>query len=443
MNKNKNFIHKLCYISLIIIIILCTLNIIFNAKNQLYSAIISFILFMLNVFQLKLYKKNKPLFLLYLMIFYFNFSVIFGKYVFGGTALLNNLYFQLNDYNMTMSLGINLLLLFNAIIALIIGFDINENDEVFLKINDNKKRNFFSAFILFIPLFVLIYMVIKRIDYNTTYFEYLNIIFVFAFLLFKRDKKMKIITEVIMLILCFYSFYVGERIGALQILLVDFIINYLPKLKMKNIVIFSVLGIISLTIIGVYGDLYDTNNLKKFTPKFVYSEISSRRFTSDTSISAYFPNLACIEGRKNFDINYRLTNAFKYFTLYTVLGQENYNYELPNILISRYYFHSGGGFITGYFYFWFGILGVIAISLYIGYLTKKCVKNSDNKLFYKVYLIYFISTFPRWYLYYPTSLFRGTLIFALVYLMLKMVFKIKIIKDENEYEISINNSTHL
>lgn len=426
MEKLKKVSLKKCV--LLIIILVCTINIIAKSDNNIFSTLIAFILILLNIYQLISYRKNKKLFILFLMVFYFNYSIVFGKYLFSGTSLLNNLYYQLHNYKLTMSIGINLLLLFNSIIAFVLSYsDISDEKQIYLGFEKSNTKKVMSLILFLIPLLVIIYMLINKVEKNTTYFEYLNIVFIFAFLIFKNNKMLTKFMEILMVILCIYSFYTGQRIGALQFLLSDFIINYLPKFKIKHIILFGTIGIVILTILGVYGDLRDAHNVNEFSLKRVYNEVSDRRFASDTAISAYFPSSACIETTNNnyIPIKNRLKNGLEYFTLYTLLGQGQYDYKLPTYLVLKYYFHTGGGVITGYFYFWFGIIGVILISIYLGFIIKNGI-SFKNPNFLNLYFIYMISTFPRWYLYYPTSLFRGTIIFIAIYLILKYIFKMKI-----------------
>lgn len=414
---------------------------IYSLINILYKLnfykLSSVLIIAINIYSMAKFYKNKKILMILLMLFYFNFSVIFGKYLFGGTMLLNNIYGQLVNYDLTMALSINLLLLFNSLMILNIGQykEIN-NSEYYFEVSKGINK-YLNCFLSFIIIFVLIYMFIKKINYNISLFEYLDIVFIFAFLLNKKNKKWKIFYEFLMILACAYSFYMGDRISGLQIILIDFIINYLYKIKLTQIICVGVIGLLFFTVLGVYGDLKDTDMLENFSFALVNDQFSNRRFTSDTAIAAYFPSAALIEVRDSFPSEERLKNGVEYFTTYTLLGQSIYKYKLPIILILKYYFHTGGGFIIGYFYFWFGILGVIGIAIYIGLLLKRSL-NSNKKLgFFNVYSIFLIATFPRWYLYYPTNLFRGTLIFIIFYYIMFVAFKIKIkplLINDNKFE---------
>ncbi len=64
----------------------------------------------------------------------------------------------------------------------------------------------------------------------------------------------------------------------------------------------------------------------------------------------------------------------------------------------------GGGFISVYFYYYLGFIGVILISGYISYLFKKSYGSKNE--YFKFYCIIVFTTFPRWLVYDPITLFK-------------------------------------
>lgn len=390
-------------------------------SNQLVSAVL---LIFVNIIGLISVRKNKKIFVLLLMLLYFNYSIVICKYLFGGSSLLNNLYSQLRSYDETMNLSINLLLLFNTLLIFIIG-KIKTPNNIETSVNEHvpiNKKKLFPLYIIFslMIMLLLFYMWYNKVTSNTTLFEYFIIIFVCIFYITKNDKKAKIWFEILMIIIVSYSFFIGERIGGLQILLCDFLINYLEKINIRQIIISGIIGVISFTLLGIYGDILDTDkNFDGFTFKRIYSEISERRFASDTAVSAYFPTVGTIEASKIFySKEDRYSNGVKYFKNYTFSGQSLSGYKLPIEIIRKNYFHTGGGIIIGYFYFWFGLVGVILIGIYVGGILKSTLNSNKKNDFLKIYGIFILSTFPRWYIYYPTFLFRGSLLFIIFYLII-------------------------
>ena len=137
-------------------------------------------------------------------------------------------------------------IIFLSIINLIVGEigDTNKQENI---ATDFKYRKVFVFALQLTLVIILIYHLINAITYNTTLFEYSILLFILAFYYSKGDKKNKIITEIILVIFSLYSLLVGERIAVLQFLIVDFIINYLEKFKIKYIILCMVLGIFIFT----------------------------------------------------------------------------------------------------------------------------------------------------------------------------------------------------
>ena len=127
----------------------------------------------------------------------------------------------------------------------------------------------------------------------------------------------------------------------------------------------------------------------------------------------------------------RLQN-FEEYCVYTLLGGKSDYIQLSELTISNYV-HYFGGFITSYFYYWMGWLGVIFIAIFIGSCLR-IINNMDknSKNIYKMFTIYIMATIPRWYLYYPTPLFRGLIIFYIVYKIISIIRNEYIQKNKKE-----------
>jgi hypothetical protein len=66
------------------------------------------------------------------------------------------------------------------------------------------------------------------------------------------------------------------------------------------------------------------------------------------------------------------------------------------------YRSGGGGLIGVYFYTWLGLVGPIISGIFIGYFIKSFY--SKNSIYYKLYGLCILITFPRWYAYNPIFL---------------------------------------
>lgn len=466
MIKKINFKNVDVTISVILILI-SAFSIIFRITNNTVFAIL---LLALNIYMLIKNKDNKLMLITLLMIFYFNYSFAIIKYIGEPAKLLHTLYEQLNDYEMTMHIGIISQIIFLAIINIILNINkmnivnkINLNKLKLNKLNFNKINIIVSKLktdikdkklivrIMQVALcIILLFHLIMKIDYNTTIFEYSLFLFIIAFYFSKDNKKSIRITEGILVGFCIYSILCGERIAVLQLLIVDFVMNYMEKLKVKTIVLLICLGVIFFTIAGLYGDFLDYKmDFKELDIKYIVNTFKERRLALDTSVSAYFSGLSMIDLRHNYSGVERVTDLLIYLTKYTVLGASA-NYVTPDIRMLQYQVNYGGGFITSYFYFWAGWIGIIGISTYVGFLFKN-IKHKYENDYLKMLSIVVVSTLPRWFLYVPTFLFRGLILFTILYLVViafdnrkKIIdYIIKKGKLINERRTNNNNSTNI
>ena len=402
------------------VLIICVLAIVFKIAN---NTCLGIILLFINTYMLIKYRNNKLLFLALLMVLYFNYSFCIIKYIGTPANLLDNIYNQLYNYNSTMHIGIvsQILLLVVINIILDVKIDININKDrfkIFNNINteiiDKKKIVIFLQIILLIILF---YHVAMKIDYNTAIFEYSIFLFVFAFYFAKDNKKSIRITELILIFFSIYSILCGERIAVLQFLIVDFIMNYMEKMQLKIIITLILAGIIFFTIAGLYGDFLDYNfNFEDFTIEYILNVFKERRFALDTSVSAYFSGLSMIDLKGKYGGQERIVDMIIYLTKYTALGSKA-NYITPEIRVQEYQVNYGGGFLTSYFYFWAEWIGVILISSYIGFLFRNINKKVKSD-YLEMLSVLIVAMLPRWFLYVPTFLFRGIILYTIIYILL-------------------------
>ena len=92
--------------------------------------------------------------------------------------------------------------------------------------------------------------------------------------------------------------------------------------------------------------------------------------------------------------------------------------DLNNYAVDHYpeLYNNGGGLYSSFFYAFGGYLFVALGAIVLGYILKKVLSNRDtNKSVFKIALVVYAF---RWYLYNPSTLFKGCLIYTgLVYLL--------------------------
>ena len=413
--KKLGFIEVILYSIMIVIIFL------FIAFNYSSKTILGGLLLVYNFYVMYKNRKNKKILFLFLAIFYFNYSFCITKYIGPESDLLSTVYGQIRNEK-TYIVGIIQQIIFLFIIDLFIS---KYSD----KIKENKYENTTIEFkyrkvLIYIMnsflIFTLLYHIANKITVNSSWFEYSIYIFILSLYFSKQDKKLKIFTELILVAFSIYSLKNGDRIAVLQFLITDFLINYINKLSIKQIILIMMGGIFAFTFLGLYGDILDFGrDFEKLNVEYTIAKIKERRFALDTSVSAYFSGLSIIDLKDIFENTDRIMNGIEYFTRYTLLGTIS-AYKDPSVIVRDYQVNYGGAFLTTYFYYWFGKIGVILISCYVGYLLKKTM--TSKTLYGYLLNIFIIATVPRWYMYIPTLLFRGILIFNIIYFIVYMIF---------------------
>ena len=82
----------------------------------------------------------------------------------------------------------------------------------------------------------------------------------------------------------------------------------------------------------------------------------------------------------------------------------------------EYYYHTGGGILPVHFHYYMGWFGVVIAAAITGiYMHITAAVNENSGSFLKCISVYYVSGFSRWYLYSPTNLLRGVMLFSVVY----------------------------
>lgn len=423
-NKSEYLEKTLLVISLIIVFYL-------KISKQYFSSLIAIFLLLLDAYSIIKSKDNIYAFFLFLCMLYFDYSIIISKYLSTTPNFVS--FFRLIKFNDTMFISISSLYVFHAILILFLKKEFyKKNDNIYLlnaknsssKKLTNKSVIFLCALIFIIFIVLIDYLFIHFLPIKRTIYEYLLIPFIIAIYYSKDYNILRKIIFFLILISMAINTIQGGRIVSLQPLLAYVFIVYYNKLTSKKIILATIIGIILFTSFGIYGDLLvEQENMNKLNLNLIYNTIFERKFALDTSISSYWTGTTFIEISNYFTNFDRVKNFFSYILLYTLLGQKSGYIELFDIS-RKYYLHYYGGFITSYFYFWGGYIGIIFISIYLCFLLNKIsLVNHNSSDFSKILFIYLISTLPRWYLYYPTPLFRGIFILYVCYALSRIFIK--------------------
>ena len=385
------------------------IGILFNLEKKTLLAIL---LLVYNAILLYQNRREKRIFFLFLVIFYFNFSFCITKYLGNPSSLLQGLYLQVTSEHIYItSIILQILFLFSVDIVLRVKLFGNRKAESFHLSNRNNIILVLGCDIILV--LILVYHLFKHYTVNTSIFEYSIFFFIISLYFSRRYDKLRFFAEVLLILFAIYSLKNGDRIAVLQFLIANFLINYIEKISVKNILAMFSIAVFLFTYLGLYGDILDVNgDLKKLDINYTVSQIVDRRMALDTSVSSYFSGMSLVDLRHNFSENDRISNGLSFLTKYTLLGEKS-NYKDPTILTQKYQINYGGAPIASYFYFWFGYLGVIFIGIYVGILLN-VTRGTVKTVYIDLLGIYLVSTVPRWYLYTPNLLFRGFFMFNLI-----------------------------
>jgi len=196
----------------------------------------------------------------------------------------------------------------------------------------------------------------------------------------------------------------GNRVEAICFLIAVFIIYYSNKFKVWMIVAGTLAATFGMEILGYVRD----GNLSLGK---ILQRVYDYKLVQRTAVSAYFPALAIDEMRLQTTWLEGLKQLVTYIK-YIFLGSSVKDFNL--IELSRdIYPHSGGSFSFAFFYYWLKEFGVI----FYGILSSKIFHAlyEGKTRYIKFLAIYLCATIPRSYLYGASSLFRGALIFSVVY----------------------------
>lgn len=370
-------------------------------------------------------RKNIYLFFIYMCIFYFDYSVIFGKYIGTPISRLSIVYSQIPKSSDVWFIGLFSILLFHLVIALLLP-KINNSDNIILYSENNKHRDVSVVILTILSVSMIFsYLLIPSTIVPRTIYEYAIIPLCLGLYLSKNYKVCHLLLIICMIVSTLLNMIDGGRIISLLPMIAFFVIYVINKIHIKELLLYFVGVVVIFTFAGLYGDLLDEGKDTSILNYSILKEtFKNRKFTLDTSVAAYWAGQTFIASRNVIPLKDRIDNFIQYNTKYSLLGKRSHYIQVYE-LSRKYYVHYNGGFITSYYYFWLGYVGVVLIALYISFFIRiinSIRKNDDLK---KIISIYFIATMPRWYLYYPTPLIRGSLILLVLYFFTLKIFDIR------------------
>lgn len=365
--------------------------------------ILSMVLIAVSVSLLIKVRKDIKLVLLVIPITYANYSIAIGEF------LKQNLQVSLNSIRfIEYEAYINVLLMI-TIFTFVFSIFIrpNKNNVVF-----EVKNNWLIFYTLSLLVFLINIIFFDRTP-STTYivrgsplqgYTFLLILFMYYFS-GKRRFRIFIILLLTFLI-ALQSLYFGNRGALISIVIVVLLTVFKNKLSFNNIIIFSFIGIVFLSIIGTTR----SGQSATFEISDYIESFRENYFVQDTSVYAFNSSVTHYVAASFYDSIDKVKSFIAFIFSIFIGGNTGFtNYGNVTNLSNAVVNNLGGGLITTHFYFWFGWLGVLLIPYILAYLINKFNKNNSDK--YQLTVISLAATSSTWYLYSPLQFFRIIIVF--------------------------------
>ena len=372
---------------------------------QLDSSINATLLVLVSFLNVLSARKHLPLFLLFLSLFYFNYSITVGEYSFlenAGAAL------QEVKTEEIYSLLIFIVLIFNI---------------CFLGMNPPVTRRMLtysydpiivvSALITLILIFLFFFDRSDISGYSvriTPAYEYSALLFLTA-IIYSGNR---LIIRTFILALCFMyianDFLFGGRITSVQLCLLLALTIFRNRLTNLRLILLFILGVFLMAVVGAYRVTF---LISGFDINRIIGGLLDKALVFDTVVYAYYSSATHLASASYLDWSERV-GAFWELLAYLFSGYEsNGQYNLTAWVSNHYFPNVGGGILPSHIFFYFGFAGVLVFGLTLRAVLTKLAQS--NVRFMQLALIVLIMMTPRWYLYTPISLVRPLIFFAVIY----------------------------
>jgi hypothetical protein len=264
--------------------------------------------------------------------------------------------------------------------------------------------------------------------------EYFILFYLFLFLTKPNFYLYKLIILFLGVIYCIKNLLFGGRIEVLQLFLLTFyiLIVFEKKIKFSFFYLFILFAFyLNLVIDAIRSNPVDFISgyyLQYFDPRnFLFSDNNLTYLASNQGdvIQSSGRILGLIQNNI-LSFSDRLLSFFSYILSPIIPSKLLPEYSNLASYKQDLYRSGGGGLIGVYFYTWLGLVGPIISGIFIGYFIKSFY--SKNSIYYKLYGLCILITFPRWYAYNPIFLVKFCLYSVFLF------FLIMFFQNKNSYD---------
>lgn len=375
---------------------------------------------------LLIYKSRNEIGSTFIFLFLFlSLLQISPEYLLDVKTTAYSYFYNENIYNISIAI----IMVYITFIA--IFFKERRTKELSSQLNGNNNLIFV---LLYIGCIYILLFGINRGSYTgytvsiKTIYEYFVMVYCFAYYYSNKSTITKILLLLLALVYILQDFYYGGRISSFQIIILIGIL-FFNKLRLKSIIVFSVLGYILMNFIAEYRVNY---SISGFNFTSIINSLFSNPVTNykwNTFSEVLYSSGGLVYSKLNIFAVEDTTRSFIDFIINIFIGGERHFGNIVSYIDSNISNVGGGGFLPVYFYFWTGWVGVIIIS----WITTKLLNfesNNNSGDYHKIAYILLLAMFPRWYLYTPLVLFRFLLLnYTILYISLKILDKLTKRKD--------------
>lgn len=361
-------------------------------------------------------RSNILVMLLNIMLLYFNYSLVAAVY--WNTDALDAIFagYSWNEFLKC----INIELLFYGAYALLLKDKPKVNKRVYLS---KGKANYLIVAMctLYIAAAPFLFYHTEKFGVRgtiTPLYEYALIVMILGLCFCRRDVKAIAPLLLASGWIILHGLMHGERILALQMVIVWGLYLLLHMLSVKLIIPACVAGVLFFTIFGIFrgAEALDGNFLE-----ITLQRLLNGGMANDTSYYAYWAGMSINRFAGITPFYERIFLFIKYIG-YVFLGSVIPDVNLSWLASSANY-HLGGGWLPFYVYCWLGPIGVLLSGIGLAVLINKVTVLQRKRKFCNYLSIYLVATAPRWYLYAPATITRGVLFFSLFYYACAMANK--------------------
>lgn len=398
-----------------------------NDKSNLISLIG---LLITSFFVIKFF-RSIPLFIMFLFFILYNVDSV--KFFYTNIDLTLWPDFQQKDI-------INKVLLCNSLFIFCLGnyipSSINNNHISIIKYSINNRFFFFLN--LLICILIILFSISGESIINGGVYgeaqksplnEYFILFYLFLFLTKPKVFFYKNIILFVGFIYCFQNLIYGGRIEILQLCLLTFYTLYVFEKKINYS--FFYLFILFAFYFNMVIDAIRSNPIDFISGYYLQYLDPRNLFFSDNNLTYLASNQGDViqsSGRilgliQNDILSFsdRLLSFFSYILSPIIPSKLLPDYSNLASYKQDLYRSGGGGLIGVYFYTWLGFLGPVVSGIFIGYYIN--FFYFKNSIYYKLYGLCLMISFPRWYAYSPIFLIKFCLYSVILFFIISIFSK--------------------